>query len=141
VLAPIRIRRRPRGDEVVDARHCEQRGDVIRFEQSPRRLFASLHERRLQHEAQLGERRACDTRAPCDAETLQDARGDCLLRGDEPERLQILADERAQMLQVVAPKQAARTIAAGERLGAHYVGKIRVGIGGILPLAHARDLT
>ena len=51
-----------------------------------------------------------------------------LLRGDEAERLQVFADERAQMLQVVAPKQAARAIAAGERLGAHHVGKIGVGM-------------
>ena len=134
------VDRRPCRNQRVDPGLRQKRRDVIGLEQFPRRNLAGLHERGFQREAQLGERRGRHTRTPWDPKALQRAGGDRIRCGDESHRLQILADERAQVLQVMATEHIPYTVRSGERFGTHHVGEIRVGIGRIVTLADPRDL-
>ena len=140
VLAPVASAAGRAGDQGVDADDTKQRRDVVGLEQLPRRHFAVLHERGLEREGQLGEGRRGHAGTPRDSQPLQHTPGERVLRCDESGRLQILADERAQVLQVVAAEEVAYAIGAGKRFGAHHVGEIRIGIGRILALPDARDL-
>ena len=119
----------PRLGQRRDAALFEQRRDVVRLEAAPRRHLAVLHQRRRNRPGCFAADRAGKTRTPRDAETLQHAGRQRIVRRDEAGRLQVLAQEGAQVLQIVAAQHGAGAVAAGERIHAHDVGEIGIGRG------------
>jgi hypothetical protein len=116
--------------ECRDAGLRQQRRDVVGLKAAPRRDLAVLHQRRRNRPRRVGADRAGEARTPRDAQALQDAGRECIVRGDETVAREILAQEGAQVLQVVTPQHGAGAVAAGEPIHAHDVGEIGIRSGG-----------
>ncbi len=116
------------GNQVRDGRRCEKGADVVRRETSRCRDAAGLDQRPGHGPSELSEGGLRQSRSPRQPKAGGEGGGDGVLGGDETLGLQVLAQEGAQVLQIVAPHNRAEAVTAGDPVGLHDVGEVGVGI-------------
>ncbi len=98
----------------------EQRGDVVRRERRHAVELAGLHERRGDGHLAVRVRRILQTRMPAEAERIQHGARHRILRREPAARVQVLADESAQMIDVARPEQITQPVRRRDRIALQY---------------------
>ena len=128
-VAARRLRIRPGENQLLDVRLGEQCGDVVGLQLPPRRDFTGLDQRREYRAVPVGVPHLREPRPPGQAHLEQ---------GRDLRRIAFRhrrTQEALQVLQEMAAEDAARPVRAGERVGAHDIREIGIGIRLILAIA------